>query len=663
MASLGAGIGAGAGASAGSGSNYTRHPITQPPPDLPSLRTRKLNSGLQNTLPPDYVPSNVWAAAATGRWAYVVKELDNDPSLIHQADQYGQTLLHWAAIHGATVMLKRLIDMGSSINVLSGNGQTPFMWACIQGQLEAMDILRQQGVDMEVHDDNGATALLLSVQHKRPLAMLVLLDMGADVDGVDNEGCGVAHYAASLGNMDALRILKARDYPLNKLDNRGMSPLHRSARSDEGDVASFLIQHGNDPSLKAEGMTAAEMAKSLKKHYAAGKIAKAAAKAKGVRGNLWDQITAQVMSGRERDRWAWCAGWAVNFMGSAVVYYGNLLPVAASHTFLNMVFVLAMGTMMVLYPILTLGDPGRVSDKTPKHPGPRRQQGRGNGSHGDGDEEAGLVSNSSFVARLTEGIEGLANEARANYVCFTCNLVKPLRSKHCSTCDVCVDRMDHHCVWINNCVGSGNQRMFNIFCIAQSVAVTLFCIFCAKALYLLWGHSYSTIHFLRSLMFLYKLLLLHFTINAIGVFMTVTISYSQFVNMAKNITTNEEINLMRYDHFWREFQTEDGRRGKRFENPFAQDRVSNFLEYWGLKDAKLVTMQDIVEIVQENQALRDRDITLFGEEAISNAGLREPSAVATNGHAAGGGDHGHSHGGGGGGGHGHSHGGQPCHGH
>ncbi|BGP23487.1 Palmitoyltransferase [Rhodotorula toruloides] len=117
--------------------------------------------------------------------------------------------------------------------------------------------------------------------------------------------------------------------------------------------------------------------------------------------------------------------------------------------------------------------------------------------------------------------------------CRTCRVYKPPRAHHCRQCGHCILRMDHHCPWVNNCVGHHNYAHFLRFLFFVDVA-------CSYHLWMISTRAFQSLAFGGNpTTTQVVLLILNYTaclpvLIAVGIF-----SLFQFWSLLTNTTTIE----------------------------------------------------------------------------------------------------------------------------
>ena len=204
--------------------------------------------------------------------------------------------------------------------------------------------------------------------------------------------------------------------------------------------------------------------------------------------------------------------------------------------------------------------------------------------------------------------------------CYTCSMFRPPRTSHCSVCDNCVERFDHHCLWLGTCIGKRNYKYFYWF-ITSIFINQIFQIF-SSIYYVVnqakkWKNkeknsrflviAYSSIILYNILFiacFLWKLLFIH----TILVFKNNT--FYEFVKKKLKIYPLNPFRKFKYDVFKKILFKIPGK-------SFIVSYIKNILDKKVNKDVKVKNLNDSI-IINKNKKLQESVEYDFNEQIKSN---------------------------------------------
>ncbi|KAM0969284.1 hypothetical protein ACFX13_017834 [Malus domestica] len=513
------------------------------------------NNGEANGIGEESLRNDVYTAAAYGDLEKLQRLVECEGCSVSETDGLGYYALQWAALNNRTAAAQYIIEHGGDVNATDHTGQTALHWSAVRGAIQVAELLLQEGARVNAADMYGYQATHVAAQYGQTAFLYhVVSKWNADPDVPDNDGRSPLHWAAYKGFADCIRLLLFLDAYKGRQDKEGCTPLHWAAIRGNLEACTVLVQAGKKEDLMVTdntGLTPAQLAADKNHRQVAFFLGNA-------RRLLDKRCDGNSRLGRISKLGLAPLLWCIIFVllvtyTHSVIAAPNLPKLTAGSVFVAWLGVFLATSGLVLFYRCSSKDPGYI----------RMNVHDSQNMKDDVRTEPLLkieINNPALLA------------GNWSQLCATCKIVRPLRAKHCSTCDRCVEQFDHHCPWVSNCIGKKNKWDFFAFLFLEVLAmvltggVTLTRVLSdplRPSSFGAWINYVATSH-VGALSFLIVDFLLFF-----GVAVLTVVQASQ---ISRNITTNEMANMMRYNYLRGP--------GGRFRNPYdhgIRKNCSDFL--------------------------------------------------------------------------------------
>ncbi|KAJ6852204.1 protein S-acyltransferase 24 [Iris pallida] len=501
--------------------------------------------------PAEELKNDVYTAAAYGDLEKLQRLVEAEGCSVTDPDGGGYYALQWAALNNRTAAAQYIIEHGGDVNAADHTGQTALHWSAVRGHIPVAELLLREGARVNAVDLYGYQATHVAAQYGQTAFLYhIITKWNADPDIPDNDGRSPLHWAAYKGFADCIRLLLFLDAYRGRQDKEGCTPLHWAAIRGNLEACTVLVQAGKKEDLAVQdnsGFTPAQLS-SDKGHRQVAFFLGNARRLLDRRCDGNSHLGRLSKLGLAPALWCIIAVLLLTYIHSVVTAsYFQKLSVVFGLVAWSGVFLAITGSIMFYR--CSRKDPGFIKMNARDSENLR-------------DDEPLLKTELSNPALLA---------GNWSQLCSTCKIVRPLRSKHCSTCDRCVEQFDHHCPWVSNCIGKQNKWDFFMFLILEVSAmvitggVTITRLATDPTAPRSFGSwlNYSATHHPGAISFLIMDLFLFFGVAALTVV--------QASQISRNITTNEMANMFRYSYLRGP--------GGRFRNPYDHGIRKNCTDF------------------------------------------------------------------------------------